>query len=408
MRNQSGNTLWSNLNFRKLLLSGWLLETMRQLETLAIAVFVFERTGNAFFVAMMLFIQRAPLIPFGLVFGVIADRFDRKIIFVLVFVSMSATAAILGTLAMQDRIQLWHVGVGVLINGILWTTDFSVRRPMLAESVGNSQAGRAVAIDGAVLISAFAFGPVIGGAILQFVGLQGVYFFAATVYIFGTILAISIKYRQPIKVAKRPSFASDFRTAISYARSRRVIVGILAITLIVDFWATPIRSMIPVIGKGELGLSPLLVGVLVSAQGAGALLGALTVALRANPKRYSQFYMYGSFLYLVPALLFSLSSWFVVSFPLVLIGGFGLAAFSSTQSALILMASPPEMRSRMLGLLAVGIGIGPLGILNIGLMARLFDAQNAVLIVSIEGLIALFVAAMIWPSLRRGEDITPT
>jgi len=408
MRNQSGNTLWSNLNFRKFLLSGWLLETMRQLETLAIAVFVFERTGNAFFVAMMLLIQRAPLIPFGLVFGVIADRFDRKIIFVLVFVSMSATAAILGTLAMQDRIQLWHVGVGVLINGILWTTDFSVRRPMLAESVGNSQAGRAVAIDGAVLISAFAFGPVIGGAILQFVGLQGVYFFAATVYIFGTILAISIKYRQPIKVAKRPSFASDFRTAISYARSRRVIVGILAITLIVDFWATPIRSMIPVIGKGELGLSPLLVGVLVSAQGAGALLGALTVALRANPKRYSQFYMYGSFLYLVPALLFSLSSWFVVSFPLVLIGGFGLAAFSSTQSALILMASPPEMRSRMLGLLAVGIGIGPLGILNIGLMARLFDAQNAVLIVSIEGLIALFVAAMIWPSLRRGEDITPT
>ena len=408
MRNQSGNTLWSNLNFRKFLLSGWLLETMRQLETLAIAVFVFERTGNAFFVAMMLFIQRAPLIPFGLVFGVIADRFDRKIIFILVFVTMSATAAILGLLAMQDRIQIWHVGVGVLINGILWTTDFSVRRPMLAESVVNSQAGRAIAIDGAVLISAFAFGPVIGGAILQFVGLQGVYFFAATVYLFGTILAISIKYRQPIKVAKRPSFAFDFRTAISYARSRRVIVGILAITLIVDFWATPIRSMIPVIGKGELGLSPLLVGVLVSAQGAGALLGALTVALRANPKRYSQFYMYGSFLYLVPALLFSLSSWFAVSFPLVLIGGFGLAAFSSTQSALILMASPPEMRSRMLGLLAVGIGIGPLGILNIGLMARLFDAQNAVLIVSIEGLIALFVAAMIWPSLRRGEDITPT
>jgi MFS family permease len=408
MRNQSGNTLWSNLNFRKFLLSGWLLETMRQFETLAIAVFVFERTGNAFFVAMMLFIQRAPLIPFGLVFGVIADRFDRKIIFILVFVTMSATAAILGLLAMQDRIQIWHLGVGVLINGILWTTDFSVRRPMLAESVGNSQAGRAVAIDGAVLISAFAFGPVIGGAILQFVGLQGVYFFAATVYLFGTILAISIKYRQPIKVAKRPSFASDFRTAISYARSRRVIVGILAITLIVDFWATPIRSMIPVIGKGELRLSPLLVGVLVSAQGAGALLGALTVALRANPKRYSQFYMYGSFLYLVPALLFSLSSWFVISFPLVLIGGFGLAAFSSTQSALILMASPPEMRSRMLGLLAVGIGIGPLGILNIGLMARLFDAQNAVLIVSIEGLIALFVAAMIWPSLRRGEDIAPT
>ena len=81
-------------------MAGWLLETMRQFETLAISVFVFERTGNAFFVAIMLFIQRAPLIPFGLVFGVVADRFDRKIIFILVFVSTSATAVILGSLAM--------------------------------------------------------------------------------------------------------------------------------------------------------------------------------------------------------------------------------------------------------------------------------------------------------------------
>jgi len=381
---------------------------MRQFETLAIAVFVFQKTGNAFYVAMMLFIQRIPLIPFGLVFGVVADRFDRKNIYVSIFAILAGEAAILGLLASQESLEIWHVGIGVFINGVIWTTDFAVRRPMLAESVGDSRAGRAIGLDGALMISALALGPVIGGGILQFTGMQGVYFFGAGAYVIGGLIAVTVKYQRPIKTIVRASFTSDFRLALRFARSRSVIVGIVVITVIVDMWATPVRSMIPVIGEGDLGLSPLLVGVLVSAQGAGSLVGAALIAFRGDPYKYGGLYLYGSFLYLIPALLFSLSNWFVVSLPLIFIGGLGLAAFSTTQSALILMATPPEMRSRMLGLLAVGIGIGPIGILNIGLMATLFGASRAVMIVSIEGLVALAIAAVIWPMLRRAEDVSPS
>jgi MFS family permease len=273
MRNKSERSLWFNQNFRKLLLSGLLLENMRQLETLAIAVFVFQQTGSAFYVAMMLFIQRAPLIPFGMVFGVIADRFNRKTIFVLIFLIMASTAAVLAVLASQDRLEIWHIAIGVLINGVIWTTDFSVRRPMMADSVGESRVGRAVGIDGAMRISALAFGPAIGGAIYQYIGMQGIYIFATVAYLVGTVLAVSVKYQRPLKVISRPSFLSDFRSALSYAKSRRIIIAILAVTVIVDFWITPIRSMIPVIGEGKLGLSPVLVGILASSQGAGSLMG---------------------------------------------------------------------------------------------------------------------------------------
>ena len=403
-------SLWYNLNFRKLLLSGLLLEVMRQFETLAIAVFVFQKTGNAFYVAMMLFIQRVPLIPFGLVFGVVADRFDRKNIFVAIFAILAVEAAILGFLASQDNLEIWHVAIGVFINGVIWTTDFSVRRPMPAKSVGNSRVGRAVGLDGALMISALAVGPVIGGGILQFTGMKGVYFFGAGAYVIGGLIALTVKYQRPIKSVVRPSFTSDFRLALRFARSRSVIVGIIAITVIVDMWATPIRSMIPVIGEDDLGLSPLLVGVLVSSQGGGSLIGAALIAFRGDPAKYGRIYFYGSFLYLIAALMFSLSNWFVLSLPLVFIGGFGLAAFSTTQGALILMATPPEMRSRMLELVAVGIGIGPIGILNIGLMATLFGPSRAVMIVSIEGegIVALAFAAVVWPMLRRGENVSPS
>jgi len=379
---------------------------MRQLETLAIALFVFQETGNAFYVAMMFFIQRAPLIPFGLASGVVADRFNRKTMFILVFTIMATTAAVLGILALQDRLQMWHVGIGVFINGIAMTTEFSLRKPMLAESVHSAKVGRAVGLDAALLTSSLALGPVIGGGILQFLGMQGIYFFAVGVYGFGAIIVYSVKYKRPTTVVSRPNFAADFRAAIGFARSRRVIMSILAITIILDLWSTPIRSMIPVIGENELGVSPLLVGVLVSSQGIGALVGAAIIALKVVPRRFGQVYQYGAFLYLVPALLFSLSNWYAVSLPLIFLGGMGLAAFSTTQASLMLMATPPEMRSRMLGLVAAGIGIGPLGILNIGLMARLFGASSAVTIASIEGLLALVVATLIWPMLRRGEEVS--
>ena len=68
---------------------------------------------------MMLFIQRVPLIPFGLVFGVVADRFDRKNIFVAIFAILAVEAAILGFLASQDNLEIWHVAIGVFINGVI-------------------------------------------------------------------------------------------------------------------------------------------------------------------------------------------------------------------------------------------------------------------------------------------------
>jgi len=408
MANREDQSLWSNLNFRKLLLSGMILGGMRQLETLAIAIFVFQETGNAFYVAMMFFIQRAPLIPFGLAFGVVADRFNRKVMFILVFGIMAVTAAVLGVLALQDRLEIWHVVIGVFINGVAMTTEFSLRKPMLADSVPSSRVGRAIGLDAALLTSSLALGPVIGGGMLQFVGIEGVYFLGVLVYLFAAGLVYTVRYYRPKLPANRPNFIADFGAAVSFARSKRVIMSILAITVIIDLWSTPIRSMIPVIGEDELGVSPLLVGVLVSSQGIGSLIGAATIALKMAPRQFGRVYQYGAFLYLVPALLFSLSGWYALSLPLVFIGGMGHAAFSSTQSALMLMATPLEMRSRMLGLLSAGIGVGPIGILNIGLMASMFGASSAVMIVSIEGLIALGVATLVWPMLRRGDEVSAT
>jgi hypothetical protein len=62
----------------------------------------------------------------------------------------------------------------------------------------------------------------------------------------------------------------------------------------------------------------------------------------------------------------ALSPWYALAFVLLLIGGLGTAAFSNMQTTLILAETPLTTRSRVMGIVTMCIGTGPLGVLAIG------------------------------------------
>jgi hypothetical protein len=64
-------------------------------------------------------------------------------------------------------------------------------------------------------------------------------------------------------------------------------------------------------------------------------------------------------------------------------------------------AATPEMRARVLGVLATAIGAGPLGVLNLGLLASWLGAGGAIIVMVAEGLVLLAIVAAIWPELYR-------
>ena len=80
-----------------------------------------------------------------------------------------------------------------------------------------------------------------------------------------------------------------------------------------------------------------------------------------------------------------------------------MAAFAAMQSTLTMLSAPDASRHRMMGLLSVFIGTGPIGFAHLGLLAAWLGAAPACTIVALEGLVALAVVAAKWPLLRRGE-----
>jgi predicted MFS family arabinose efflux permease len=183
------------------------------------------------------------------------------------------------------------------------------------------------------------------------------------------------------------------------------VLGALAVTVIVNLWGFAYITMVPVIGERILQLSPILIGVLMSTEGFGALLGALLVGRTDRPSRYAQIYTGSSLVFLLAVLAFALSSTAALSFGLILLCGIGIAGFSVMQSTIMFLAAPASLRSRLMGLLTVAIGAGPIGMLHVGLLADWLGSAHAVALIALEGLAALVLAAVIWPELRRPLEL---
>jgi MFS family permease len=402
-----GTALLSNAAFLRVWLTGGFAGVLRWLELLAISVYVLETTGSPFLVALMTFLRMAPMFLFGIPAGALADRYDRKRLLLIGLLVLAAAAAALALLAVQGRIALWHIAVGTFLNGMFWASEFPVRRIMLGEIAGVERLSRAMALESATSNATRMIGPALGGVLLQTIGLWGVYALGALLYLACAVLVLPVAYRSAGAGAGAALFTM-LREGWRIARGERLIVGALAVTVIVNVWGFAYITMVPVIGERALGLSPVLIGVLMSTEGLGAVIGALLVARFDRPRQYTRIYTGSSAAFLLGVLAFALSTWFPLSLALILLCGIGIAGFAVMQSTIVFLAAPAAVRSRIMGLLTVAIGAGPIGMLYVGVLADWLGAAAAVASIAIQGLLALALAAWYWPELRRPVALTPS
>tara|TARA_B100000676_G_C18087447_1_gene856285 strand:+ start:204 stop:1451 length:1248 start_codon:yes stop_codon:yes gene_type:complete len=397
-------TLFAETTFGSLWYSGAITSTMRWLESLAVGVYVFDRTNSPIMVAVFLFLRWAPLVLFGAWVGVIADRISRKAILFGGLVTMFVVSLGLGFLTVLGLVELWHIGIGAFISGVFTSTDYSTRRAMIGEAAGLDRVGVAMAFDTGTTNGTRMLGPAIGGFMLQFFGLHGAYLLGAFLFATAVLLIWRMPYRQTQTDEAAPKVLRNLVEGLRYARSEPMVLGVLMITIIVNAFGFPFGNILPIIGRDTLGLSAFPVGVLAASEGLGALLGAIGVGMAVRPSRYGKFFICGSFIFLAGIFCFSLSPYFSTSLVALLIAGFGVAGFSSMQSTILLSVTPPEIRGRVMGLLAVSVGTMPLGILYAGFLADWLGAPIGLALVAGQGLFLWLLAALYW---RRNVKLLP-
>lgn len=393
--------------FRRVWLTGLLAGVVRWLEMLAIGVFVFQTTGSPSTAALMTFVRMAPMLLLGLVSGALAERFDRKALLLLGLAGLSIVSVLLAALAFAGAIQLWQIALGAFLGGAFWSTEFPVRRTMIGEIAGPARVGTAMGLESATSNATRMLGPLFGGLLLQLIGLHGAYLLSALLYGASAALVLRLDYRSESAPPRDRRILANVREGLAFALHSRIVLATLLVTVIVNLWGFAYVALVPVIGEEQLGLSAVLIGALMSAEGLGALLGALAVGSFGRRRDYARIYTGFSFLFLAMVLVFALSRSFPLSLAALFVSGIGIAGFAVMQSTIMFLVAPPAMRSRLMGVLTVSIGTGPIGMLYAGFLADWIGAGAAVAMITTQGIVLLLLTSWIWPELWRADSVRP-
>jgi predicted MFS family arabinose efflux permease len=278
---------------------------------------------------------------------------------------------------------------------MVWSTEMATRRRMVGESVDGPLVSRALALDTMSNSAARLVGPVSAGIIYQHFGIAGCFCISTVVYAAGASLVGGLRYHQQSRAFVVGHVARDLAEGIAFARGHITIAGVLAVTIAMNLLAFPYSALVAPIGRQVFEVSPTLVGILAGSESFGSFGGGIWLT-SGEPKMSGRVLMVGGALIFVACVfMMPLAPAFPMACGLLAIGGFGQAAFANMQTSLIVLHAPAHIRSRLMGLLTVCIGMGPVGILLIGFLADRVGPMPAIDIV--EGICFVWVA---WIGLR--------
>ena len=382
-------------DFWRLWYVGLIVSTVRWVETVAVGIVVYQRTDSAFLVSMMTMLRLLPMGLFGVFVGALAERFDRGKTLLLVVLLMGATSVVLVILDRTGQLEIWHLAFASFINGCGWCTDNPVRRVMIGEVVGRDQMGTAMSLDVGANNASRMIGPVVGGFLLVWSGIGGAFVLSVLLYCTALWAVVTIRSRIP-RVTGPGAVLTRIAEGLALVRSDKRLIGVLTVTVIYNIFGWPFTGMIPVIGRDRLHLGPEGVGLLATMDGIGAFVGALLPALWLTSRWYGRTYLGGVACYLIAVVMFASVQDPALAGAALLVTGLAGAGFATMQATLVYLAAPPDMRSRILGVLTVCIGTGPIGFLWLGWLADHIGAHNATAVTGALGLLAMAATWRWW------------
>ncbi|HTB43845.1 MAG TPA: MFS transporter [Acetobacteraceae bacterium] len=391
-------------DFLRLWSIGGCVNAMRWFEVLAAALFTLDATGSGLAVAIVSAARTMPMLFLGAFAGVMSEAVDRKRILVIGQLTTAAASATVALLGAFGSARPWHVALAALVAGTVWSTEMSTRRRMVGESVPSALVPRALALDTLTNSVTRMIGPIIAGTLYQFAGLAGAFALSAVMYVVAAVLAAGLPRQQDIRRLVLSHVPRDLAEGFSYARGHIVISGVLMVTIAMNLLGFPYAALVAPIGRQHFMVSPALVGMMAAAESFGAFLGGLWLTGGDPPGSGRPLMVGGSLLFLACVALMPLAPVFPIACLLLVAGGFGSAAFANMQTSLIIAHAPPHVRSRLMGLLTVCIGSGPVGILLVGALASLMGPLRAVDAIELTGLVAVAIVGLAW---RRRETRQP-
>ena len=246
-------------------------------------------------------------------------------------------------------------------------------------------------------------GPLLGGVLVGLAGYQWAYGVAVAFHVVALAMLAFVIIPPLTRASVPETVFRGLAEVTGYTLRTPMLLGTLYVIVLMNAMGFPVEQFVPAIGKDELGVGPVLVGLLVSALAMGQITAAAAMAFMRIDRNHGRLLMVGSLVIMLMGLMLAWSPVYALSFAVFAISGCGQACFGTMQGIMTLLWAPPDMRARMMGLRSVCIGIGaPMGALQIGLVATVLGTPWAISVSSLAGMLLLLPPLLLTPLVFRG------
>jgi MFS family permease len=343
---------------------------------------VYRLTGSALLLGVVGFAGQIPtflLAPFA---GVLVDRLNRRNLLVWTQVLAGIQSLALAALTLAKVITIHEIIALSAFQGLTNAFDMPGRQSFLVQMVEDKQdLGNAIALNSSIVNAARLIGPALAGLVIAAVG-EGYCFAIDGLSYIAVVLSLLMMHVTPSTLQRATtSMFEQLREGWSYVANFRPIRIILTLFALLSLMGMPFMVLMPIFASQVLHGGPHTLGYLMGASGVGALISAMSLALRKSVRGLTTMIQIAAVLFGSGLILFGLSRHLVLSLFLMLFVGFGMMQGLAASNTIIQTLVPEDKRGRVMSYYTMAfVGMAPFGSLLAGALAHKFGAPHAVMI----------------------------
>ena len=360
---------------------------------------VYQLTGSKILLGTVAAVGMLPLLLFSLWGGSVADRYPKRTVVVYTQIGMMLTAFVFAALVGSGHIQPWHILVLSALGGVAMAFDMPARQAFMVEMTSHEDLMNAVSLNSSLANGARVVGPAVAGVLMASVGVTWCFILNGVSFI--AVIAGLAMMRLPTFVppAKPHSTGRHILEGFRYVAGHRPLRILLLLFGVVGVFGWSYSVLLPAYATDILHVGESGYGVLLSANGLGALLGALTVAAYGNRVPPRVMILGGLWLFSAMLVLLAVVRWYPLVLACLVVGGWGMLLYFSTTNTLIQSSVSHAMRGRVMGIWALIFGgMMPVGGLESGFLAH---AVGVPWTISIGALLCAGAGLVTWWVVRR-------
>jgi MFS family permease len=343
---------------------------------------VYRLTGSAWLLGVVGFsgqILTFVLAPFA---GVLIEHMDRRKLLVWTQVLAAAQSLLMAGLTLAHIITIREIIALSSLQGLINAFDMPGRQSFLVQMVEDKQdLGNAIAINSSMVNLARLVGPALAGLVIAWVG-EGYCFLIDGVSYFAVIASLLMMVVKPAEIHRATtSMVAQLREGWSYVTTFRPIRTILLLFSLTSLMGFPFMVLLPIFAGKVLHGGPHTLGFLTGASGIGALVSAISLALRRSVRGLTTMIQISALMFGGGLVLFGLSHTLWLSLLFMLITGFGMMQGLAASNTVIQTLVPEDKRSRVMSYYTMAfVGMAPFGSLLAGWMAHHIGAPHTVML----------------------------